>query len=148
MRREEKEFRRVSRAIDSVDRSINLVSGFDDEAVKRLQAERARLEARLNDLTVPCSGEAHSNPFIDNCMVCLPYTWGRVLKTRRVHVTKLPSGVKEVLVVHPNRNRSLWLTRDTVSHLVSIEFNTGDAIFFGEDGNVSLVETSDGKVHR
>ena len=25
--------------------------------------------------TVDCNGAAHSNPFIDNCMVCLPY-WG------------------------------------------------------------------------
>jgi hypothetical protein len=24
---------------------------------------------------VECHGEAHSNPFIDHCMVCLPY-WG------------------------------------------------------------------------
>ena len=24
---------------------------------------------------VKCTGEAHSNPYIDNCMVCLPY-WG------------------------------------------------------------------------
>ena len=26
---------------------------------------------------VPCNGEAHSNPHIDHCMVCLPL-WGRV----------------------------------------------------------------------
>ncbi len=26
-----------------------------------------------------CHGEAHSNPFIDNCMVCAPQ-WGIILK--------------------------------------------------------------------
>lgn len=25
---------------------------------------------------VKCTGEAHSNPYIDHCMVCLPF-WGR-----------------------------------------------------------------------
>jgi hypothetical protein len=25
---------------------------------------------------VICTGEAHSNPYIDNCGVCMPY-WGR-----------------------------------------------------------------------
>ena len=24
---------------------------------------------------VKCNGEAHGNPFIDNCMVCIPF-WG------------------------------------------------------------------------
>lgn len=23
-----------------------------------------------------CNGEAHTNPFIDHCMMCLNYTWG------------------------------------------------------------------------
>lgn len=27
---------------------------------------------------VPCSGEAHSNAFIDNCGVCLHHIWGFV----------------------------------------------------------------------
>lgn len=27
-------------------------------------------------VTVKCNGEAHSNPFIDNCGVCLPH-WGK-----------------------------------------------------------------------
>lgn len=29
--------------------------------------------------TVPCSGEAHSNPHIDNCMMCLNYSWGLIV---------------------------------------------------------------------
>ena len=32
------------------------------------------------ELTEPCTGEAHSNAFIDNCMVCLHYSWGRMLR--------------------------------------------------------------------
>lgn len=27
---------------------------------------------------VPCDGDAHSNAFIDHCMVCLPWGWGKV----------------------------------------------------------------------
>lgn len=29
----------------------------------------------------PCNGEAHSNPYIDNCMLCLGGAWGwRIVK--------------------------------------------------------------------
>lgn len=28
---------------------------------------------------VPCTGEAHSNPYIDNCGVCAPFFWARVV---------------------------------------------------------------------
>lgn len=28
--------------------------------------------------TVPCPGEAHRNPFIDNCMICAP-AWGKIV---------------------------------------------------------------------
>lgn len=31
-------------------------------------------------ITEPCSGEAHANPHIDNCMICLYTTWGRMLR--------------------------------------------------------------------
>ena len=36
---------------------------------------------QLEALTVPCTGEAHSNAFIDNCGCCMGVTWGRMLKT-------------------------------------------------------------------
>ncbi len=35
---------------------------------------------QVEELTVPCSGEAHSNPHIDHCMMCLGIKWGRMLK--------------------------------------------------------------------
>lgn len=37
------------------------------------------------DLQVPhpCSGEAHSNPYIDNCGVCMPH-WGSVHRDVKV----------------------------------------------------------------
>jgi len=28
--------------------------------------------------TVECNGEAHSNAYIDHCMVCLNYGWGEL----------------------------------------------------------------------
>lgn len=55
----------------------------------------------------PCPGEAHSNAFIDNCMVCLHHKWGLVpvlapvdLKDARkrrkwVAVADLPPGTFE-----------------------------------------------------
>jgi hypothetical protein len=27
---------------------------------------------------VPCVGQAHTNPFIDNCMLCLNASWGKM----------------------------------------------------------------------
>jgi hypothetical protein len=33
--------------------------------------------AKEQGFLVPCHGEAHSNPFIDNCGVCMP-RWGLV----------------------------------------------------------------------
>lgn len=30
----------------------------------------------------PCTGEAHKNPFIDNCPVCMPY-WGVVVRPKK-----------------------------------------------------------------
>lgn len=30
-------------------------------------------------ITVPCDGAAHSNAHIDNCGLCVNYTWGRML---------------------------------------------------------------------
>ena len=35
---------------------------------------------QIESLTEPCCGEAHSNPYIDHCGVCLNVTWGRMLK--------------------------------------------------------------------
>ena len=35
-------------------------------------AEHAKL---VTTGLVPCTGEAHSNPYIDHCMMCAPY-WG------------------------------------------------------------------------
>lgn len=29
--------------------------------------------------TVPCTGEAHSNAHIDNCMMCAKWTWGKIV---------------------------------------------------------------------
>ena len=34
---------------------------------------------------IPCTGEAHSNPFIDNCMVCMPL-WGVVEETADIDI--------------------------------------------------------------
>ncbi len=35
-------------------------------------------ERKKTGRKIPCNGEAHSNPFIDHCMVCLGGTWGEL----------------------------------------------------------------------
>jgi|SRR5579883_2316055 hypothetical protein len=49
------------------------------------EANRLRTIAASHGLDVPrkCNGDAHSNPFIDNCGVCMP-DWGIVAK--HVHI--------------------------------------------------------------
>lgn len=42
-----------------------------------------RIDAAMESLTVPCGGEAHSNPYIDNCSRCAPL-WGRCIDRTRV----------------------------------------------------------------
>jgi hypothetical protein len=56
---------------------------------------------------IECIGEAHSNPYIDNCMICLPY-WGnypvcpicrtKVKTTKRKHYTYYCSDCKKYLL--------------------------------------------------
>jgi hypothetical protein len=41
------------------------------------------VQARGLAVPYPCSGEAHSNPYIDNCGVCTP-NWGTVAVPVRV----------------------------------------------------------------
>lgn len=38
---------------------------------------RDRIAKAIDAVMVPCNGEAHSNPWIDNCMVCAP-RWGAI----------------------------------------------------------------------
>jgi hypothetical protein len=50
----------------------------DSPALRRWFANATSEEVEA--VTVPCPGEAHGNPHIDHCMVCLGLRWGRVLK--------------------------------------------------------------------
>lgn len=34
----------------------------------------------IESVTVPCYGDAHSNPYIDYCFTCMYTKWGRMLK--------------------------------------------------------------------
>ena len=57
----------VSKEIEKLDIALNAQRKL--EAIREL-ARRAKLTPLQ-----PCHGEAHSNPHIDNCMVCMP-RWG------------------------------------------------------------------------
>lgn len=46
---------------------------------RRRMLDRMTPDERLA-VTVPCDGEAHKNPHIDGCTVCLHTGWGRVLR--------------------------------------------------------------------
>ena len=47
---------------------------------KRAKFLKGLSDHEIESITVPCYGEAHSNPYIDHCMVCLNVRWGRILK--------------------------------------------------------------------
>lgn len=68
------------------------VRGGTSAAVQTAQLEamrdvgnRLRTIASSHSLDIPrkCNGEAHSNPHIDNCGVCMPH-WGWVQKETKV----------------------------------------------------------------
>jgi hypothetical protein len=40
----------------------------------------------------PCPGEAHSNPFIDNCMMCAP-RWGQIVRFKPVPLSAVTKGI-------------------------------------------------------
>ena len=42
---------------------------------------------------LPCPGEAHTNPYIDHCGLCMGCTWGRVWKTEGNGATNDPGVV-------------------------------------------------------
>ena len=41
---------------------------------------------------VPCPGDAHSNPHIDNCMICAP-DWGHVMSYKPLTVDDVKPGI-------------------------------------------------------
>lgn len=41
------------------------------------RARKSEYQRKATGRMIPCSGEAHSNPFIDHCMQCAP-RWGTV----------------------------------------------------------------------
>ena len=55
------------------------------------------LAPRVETGLVPCTGEAHSNAFIDNCMVCAP-RWGEVMS----YATLTPAACQEGFAVPYN----------------------------------------------
>lgn len=62
--------------------------GLNEMTLRRLHAmtpkqrgawyRRATAE-QCEGLVVPCSGEAHTNAYVDHCMQCLTYEWGIAL---------------------------------------------------------------------
>lgn len=52
-----------------------------NELKSRLVDAIDQIDRQLERITEDCTGEAHSNAFIDNCMICAPL-WGKVLKER------------------------------------------------------------------
>lgn len=43
---------------------------------RNMQDKKTIMSSKGNVKMVTCTGEAHSNPFINHCTTCLPY-WGR-----------------------------------------------------------------------
>jgi hypothetical protein len=72
-----------------VSRKYKTFDGAQNAADQRMADNGERRGVRV--VTVPadgyhfedCTGEAHSNAFIDNCMVCMPM-WGQVVVQDRI----------------------------------------------------------------
>ena len=69
---------------------------------KRFSAFRKLPEDTKLAITEPCPGEAHRNPYIDNCVVCLHTTWGRTLRHDETEDLRCPNC--KAWLLSPNRN--------------------------------------------
>lgn len=66
---------RRSRAADLIDEIRQLAAETDRDPATAMAHIRAKLEAAGLFPLIACTGEAHANPFIDNCPRCMP-RWG------------------------------------------------------------------------
>jgi hypothetical protein len=66
-----------SKAADLLDDIRCLAAETDRDPAQAMAALRAKLEGAGLAPLEACGGEAHSNPFIDNCGRCAP-RWGLV----------------------------------------------------------------------
>lgn len=56
---------------------------------------------------LPCPGEAHGNPFIDNCMLCAP-RWGEVAEYEPPRLADVTDAGLAVQVAATREGRSEW----------------------------------------
>lgn len=54
--------------------------------------KKYKLVAREEAGFVPCPGEAHSNPYIDNCSICAP-EWGKIMSYKPTPLSALTEGI-------------------------------------------------------
>lgn len=84
--------------------------------------------AQIRGMLVPCPGEAHSNPFIDNCGVCMP-RWGWV-ETIPSEPRSEPSLEALAGVVRAKALYAMELRQSggELRHPGSVDFNIGEPI--------------------
>lgn len=87
--------------------------------------------AREFGMLVPCPGEAHSNPFIDNCGVCMP-RWGLV-EVLKPSLEALGAAVRADALYQLDLRQAGGLLR----HAGSVDFYVGEPIA-GEEVRVVL----------
>lgn len=81
---------------DAKDAAYRLIES-DKNATVKIHDRRARVGKPETYSVQKCTGEAHSNPYIDHCMVCAP-EWGIVVSITEIKILKkgeddnIPSG--------------------------------------------------------
>ena len=83
------------------------------------------LAPRVETGLVPCTGEAHSNAFIDNCMVCAP-RWGEVMS----YAPLMPAACREGFAVPYNAgDRKAFDAAEKLGEVVLVTVSTKSSSF-------------------
>ncbi len=69
----------TERQLRALEKARHRVRNHCDDPVNRMLLRA--IDVAIETVTAPCPGEAHGNPYIDNCMVCAP-RWGRIPNER------------------------------------------------------------------
>ena len=77
---------------------------------KRIEGHWFRLAPREETGLEPCPGEAHTNPFIDNCMICAP-RWGEIMGYKPLTPAAVTSGV--AVPVNHTHKRGVFTDENT-----------------------------------
>lgn len=97
------------------------------EEIRSLSAHQRHMylytltRAELNLVTDPCVGDAHSNPYIDNCMVCLGTIWGRMFKRPASKAAAIEETSRELIAAMRCNGQTAAVSKAIVAELAAEE---------------------------